>query len=126
MTKSFNILKKPLFLTHFWPIFPIFGAENFFLENPAVSRTILHGFLASCLNLEKTNDTIPRKCLDRRKDGRKDGQTLFYRTLLTTARVPKKGTFLVPFFKFLNKHLHQIIGQSKLRKLNTFHGANSK
>ena len=50
MTKFFNILKKPCF----WPIFPIFGQKNFFLENPALSRT-LYGFLASCQNLEKTN-----------------------------------------------------------------------
>ena len=38
----------------------------------------------------------------------------------------KKKHFFGSFFKFLNKHLHQIIGQSKLQKLNTFHGANSK
>ena len=34
----------------------------------------------------RKNDTIPRKYLDRRMDGRmKDGQTLFYRTLPATA-----------------------------------------
>ena len=60
MTKFFNILKKPCF----WP--------KLFLENPARSHTALYEFLASCQNLEKTNDTIPRKCLDRWKDGWKD------------------------------------------------------
>ena len=60
MTKFFNILKKPCF----WP--------KLFLENPARSHTALYEFLASCQNLEKTNDTIPRKRPDRRKDGRTD------------------------------------------------------
>ena len=71
MTKFFNIFKKPCF----WPIFPIFGAKNFFLENPALSRTTSYGFLASCQNLEKTNDKIPRKHPDRRKDKGMQGQT---------------------------------------------------
>ena len=69
MTKFLNILKKPCFtpfLTHF---------SNFFgtkkpLENPALSRTTSYGFLASSQNLDKNNDTIPRKRLDRRKDGK--------------------------------------------------------
>ena len=50
-----------MFLAHFWSIFPIF-----------LSRTTSYGFLASCQNLEKTNETIPRKHPDRRKDGRTD------------------------------------------------------
>ena len=74
--KIFQYIQKTLFLAHFWPIFPIFWAKNFFLENPALSRKTSYGFLASCQNLEKTNDTIPRKRPDRRKDGRKDGQTI--------------------------------------------------
>ena len=72
--KIFQYIQKTLFLALFWPIFPIFGAKNFFLENPALSRTTSYGFLASCQNLEKTNNTIPRKRLDRWKDGRKDGR----------------------------------------------------
>ena len=35
---------------------------------------------------KKTNDIIPRKHPDRWKEGRKDGQTLFYRTLPASAR----------------------------------------
>ena len=70
--KIFQYIQKNLFLTHFWPIFPILGAKNFFLENPALSCATSYGFLASCKNIEKTNDTIPRKHLDRWKDGRKD------------------------------------------------------
>ena len=43
-----------------------------FLENPALSRTTSHGFLASCQNLAKTNDTIPRKSLEKQMEGRAD------------------------------------------------------
>ena len=80
----------------FWPIFPILGAKKIFLESLALSRTTSYGFLAPCQNLEKVNDTIQRKRLDRCMEGRtngwmdgwkegwKDGQTLFYKTLLAT------------------------------------------
>ena len=64
MIKSFNKFKKPCF----WSIFPNFGANSFFREDPALSRTTSSGFLAPCQNSEKTNDTIPRKCPDRRTD----------------------------------------------------------
>ena len=50
-----------------------------------------------CYVSEKTNDPIPRKITDRRKNGRKDGwterrtdgQTLFYRTLPAEVEGPK-------------------------------------
>ena len=74
MPKIFNILKKPLFLTHFWFIFPILGAKKFFLENPALSHTTSYGFLASYQNLEKTNDSIPSKHPNRWKERRTDGK----------------------------------------------------
>ena len=54
-------LKHPVFgpfLVHF----PNLGGK----EN---SRTISYGFLAPCQNLEKTNDTIPRKYQDRTAEG---------------------------------------------------------
>ena len=70
MAKIFNIVKKTLFLTHF----PKFLGKIFFPENPALSRTTSYGFLASCQNLEKTNDTIPRKHPDR-QNGKTDGRT---------------------------------------------------
>ena len=70
--KIFQYIQKALFLAHFQPIFPIFGAKKFFLENPALSRTTSYGFPAAYQNLEKTNDTIPRKLSDRRKDGPKN------------------------------------------------------
>ena len=53
---------------------PILGAKKIFLENPALSHTTSYGFLAPCQNLEKVNDTIQRKRLDRWKDGQKDGK----------------------------------------------------
>ena len=69
MTKFFNKFKEPVFgplLVHFLN----FRGKIFFLENPALSCTTSYGFLAPCQNLEKINDTIPRKCPDRQKDGR--------------------------------------------------------
>ena len=68
-------------MAHFWSIFPIFGPKKNFPENPTPSLTTSYRFLAPCQNLEKTNDTIPRK----RPGRREDGQTRFYRTLPATA-----------------------------------------
>ena len=59
-------------MANFWSIFPNFGAKKFFPENLALPGTTSYGFLALCQNSEKTNDTIPRKRLDRRMDGRTD------------------------------------------------------
>ena len=69
-----------MFLAHF-PNF--WGKKDFF----AKSGSVTHGFLTPCQNLENNNDTIPRKCLSRWKDG----QTLFHRTLLDAARGPIKS-----------------------------------
>ena len=62
-------------MTLFGSIFPIFWAKNIFPENPALSCTTSYEFLAPCQNLEKINVTIPRKCLDKRKDGWNDRGT---------------------------------------------------
>ena len=64
-----------MFLVHLLPIFPIFGAKMFFPENPALSRTTSYGFFAPCQNIEKTNNTIPRKRPDRRTDRQTEGKT---------------------------------------------------
>ena len=85
-------------MTHFGPIFPILGAKKIFLENPALSHITWNGILAPCQNLEKINHTIPRKHLDRGKNGQtdrwkdrlKDEQTLFHRTVPATAGVAIK------------------------------------
>ena len=74
MTKYSNKLKKTLFLVHFGPFFPILGQKNS-PENPALSRATSYEFLVPCQILEKTNDTIPRKRLNRRTDGRTEGRT---------------------------------------------------
>ena len=72
MTKIFQYFQKTLFLAHFEQFSQFWGEKTFF-------RTTSYGFQASCRNLEKTNDTIPRKRLDRRidrwKDGQEDGRT---------------------------------------------------
>ena len=106
MTKFFNKFKKPL-LALFWSIFPILGQKKFFLVSLALSRTTSYGFLAPWQNLEKTNDKFQenarkkeerrRKTEGRMEDGRKDGQTLFYRTLPANARGPN----MIKHFKFL-------------------------
>ena len=49
MTKFFIILKKNLFLAHFWSIFPIFLGKNIFSGKPALSPTALDGFIANKL-----------------------------------------------------------------------------
>ena len=92
MTKFFNIFKKTV-LTHFWSIFPIFGAKKFFLENPALSHTTSYGFLALYQNLEKTIDTNSKQTpgqMEGQKDGWKGRQTILHRTLLANARDPNK------------------------------------
>ena len=45
--------------------------------------------------LEKPHDPIPRKLTDRQKDGRKDGQRLFYRTLPAEVGGPKSGAQVI-------------------------------
>ena len=41
----------------------------------ALSRTNSYGFLAPCQDLDKTNDPVSIKCLDRQPDGGNDGRT---------------------------------------------------
>ena len=73
MSKFSNKLKKPCF----WPILGNFGGKKVFSENLALSRTAPHWFLGPCQNLEKVNDTIPRKYPDRWKDGRRTDRSYF-------------------------------------------------
>ena len=64
--------------------FANFWGRNFFSHKIGLCHAQLHVFLAPFQNLEKTDDTVPRKRQDRWKDGKKDGQTLFYRTFAAT------------------------------------------
>ena len=70
MAKFLNKFLKTLLLARLWSIFVIFGAKTIFMENSALSCTTSYGFLASCQNLQKSNDTVPRKRPDRRTEGR--------------------------------------------------------
>ena len=96
----------------FWPVFGPFSqfwGQKFFPENPALSCTTSYGFLASCQNLVKTNNVIPRKRPDRRKDGWKDGwkdgQTLlFYRTFPATAGGPKRHALSFIKTSYISTH----------------------
>ena len=68
--------------------FPNFGGKKFFSGK---SSSLTHNVIwisSIMLNLEKTNDTTPRKYPDRWKNGQKDGQTLFHRTLPANAGDP--------------------------------------
>ena len=59
MTKYFFKFNETLFLAHF---------SN--SQEKGFSKKSGLGFLVPCQNLEKTNDSIPRKQLERQKDGR--------------------------------------------------------
>ena len=50
--------------------------------------------LAPCQNLEKINDTIPRKHPDGWKDRQRNEQSLFYKTLPGTAGGTKTHTHI--------------------------------
>ena len=71
MTKFLNKFKRQWFWSIFGPSFQFWGKK--FPENLALSRTTSYRVLATCQNLGKTNHTISRKRLDRRKEGQKDG-----------------------------------------------------
>ena len=86
MTKFSNKFKNPVF-GPFWVHFPNFWGKKIFLENPALSGTTSYGFLAPCQNLKKLMIQFKENA---RTDGRKEGQTLFYRTLPATAGSPIK------------------------------------
>ena len=86
-TNSVKIyLKNPYFWSNFDPFSQCFGQRKFFEKDLVLSHTTSFGFLAlhHAKNLEKTNNPIPRKHLDRGKDG----QTLFCRTHQAIAAGP--------------------------------------
>ena len=75
MTKLSNILKKKPVLGPFCVHFLNFwGKKKFPGKSGSLSHTTSYGFLAPCQDLEKVNNTIQRKCSDRRKDRWKDGR----------------------------------------------------
>ena len=88
MTQFSSKFKKTLFLAGFWPIFPILGAQKNF---PGKLGSVMQNFIwvsSTMPKFRKVNDKI-QKHLDRQTEGRKDRQTLFYRTFPATARGPK-------------------------------------
>ena len=121
-----------MFLAHFWSIFPSFGAKIVFLENLAPSRTTSYGFLEPCQDLEKTNNTIPRKRPDRRKDGWKDGRTdrpysiepfrlpPGFQKMLNVSRVNNKNTRKTSrkSFWYLHEHISHFLLVLLLLTLN--------
>ena len=84
MTISFNTFKKPCF----WPIFGPFSqfwGKKFFSGK---SSSVTHNFIwvSSTMPKFRKNERYNSK----KTPGQKDGQTLFYRTLLATAGGPKR------------------------------------
>ena len=75
MTKFSSKLKKPCFWPILGPFSQFWGKKEIFPENPALSYTTPYEFLEPCQISEKTYDTVPRKCLDRRTDRRTEGWT---------------------------------------------------
>ena len=75
-TNDVIFLKSPktLFLGHFWSFLPI---GNFFQKIRLCHIKLYLGSWRHAKFQKKTNQPIPRKPTDRRKDG----HTLFYRTL---------------------------------------------
>ena len=71
MTKFFNKFKKRCFWPSFDPFSQIFG-QKYFSQKTWLSCTISYVFLVLDKNSKKTYDTVPRKCLDRRRDRRMD------------------------------------------------------
>ena len=127
MTKFSNKLKK-LF---FWPIL---GSFSQFWDKKKISQktgSATHNFIWVSSTMpnfrKKTNDTIPRKRLYRRTEGRKDGQTPFYRTLQATARGPKnyylrtveRVPYIVSAFFCRALTFHQSVMQVILLKAKT-------
>ena len=109
---NFSIYSKNPVFGPFLVHFPSFWGKKVFQENPALSRTASYGFLATCQNLEKTKDTIPRKRPERGpKDGRKDGRKdrpYFIRALRLTPGLQKRlwhRCFPMNFAKFLKTPL---------------------
>ena len=72
------------FLPIFGPFPQLLGQKTFF-KTIGLSCTTLQGFLAPWQNTEKSNYQIPRKH-SRQTSGGKDGQALFHRILLATAK----------------------------------------
>ena len=85
-------------LTIFGYFFGYLFLRGFSLKNPALLHTTAQGSLIPCQISEKTNVQIPRKLLERQKDGRKYGQkdggkvgqTTIFRTIPAMAEDPIK------------------------------------
>ena len=61
------------------------------------------------LSFRKTNEQIPRKLTDKRKDERKDRHTLFFRTLPAEGSGPKHLQSKIGLLVGIRGHVHIII-----------------
>ena len=71
MTKSSNKFRKPCFWPFLDPFFQFWGQKNFSRKSGFATHNFI--WVSSPMpKLRQINDTIPRKCPDRQKDGRTD------------------------------------------------------
>ena len=61
------------------------------------------------VSFRKTNEPIPRKPTDKRKDERKDRHTLFFRTLPAEDRGPKHFQSKIGLLVSIRGHVHIVI-----------------
>ena len=99
---------KTMFLSHFWLFLVIFAWLGFFPKNSAVTYNYIWA-PNSMLSFRKTNEPIPRKLTDKRKDERKDRRTLFFRTLPAEDSGPKHLQSKTGLLVSTRGHVHIII-----------------
>ena len=102
---------KTLFLDHFWQFLVIFARCGLFPKNPAVTYNYIWA-PNNMLNLkkkQKNNDPIPRKLTDKWKNGQRDRQTLFFRTLPAEDRGPKNLQSNIKLLVRIRGHVYLII-----------------
>ena len=72
MTKFFNKFKKPCFWPFFGPFSQFWGQKKMFGKICLCHAQLHMDFQHHAKIYKKTKDRIPRKCLNRKTDGRKD------------------------------------------------------
>ena len=92
MTKFFQKIQKALFLAHFWSIHPIFDGKRQFLWKIQLCYTQLHmafqrhAKIQKKLKIEFQGNVWAEGRTEGQTGRRKDGRTLFYRTIPTTTQ----------------------------------------
>ena len=112
-TNEVIFLKSPK--TIFGPFLTIFGH---FCSKIRLSHTTICEPLTPCQVSEKTNEPIPRKLMDRRKDGRKD-RPYFIGPFRPRLGVQQNTFYLLTMLRFLVIHIYmtKMYAQKNIYKL---------